>query len=82
LSPYALASSQFEGHDSIRDVPQCDLPGEEVQVTRTLLGVPYAGDCGRNNIHMEVLHTVEINRGRGELQYVDSIDAGLYWLRG
>jgi hypothetical protein len=30
---------------------------------------------------VEFLHTVEINRGRGELEYVDSVDAGLYWLR-
>ena len=30
---------------------------------------------------VEFLHTVEINRGRGELKYVDNIDDGLYWFR-
>lgn len=29
----------------------------------------------------ELLHSVEVNRGRGELQYVDSVDDGLDWLR-
>ena len=29
----------------------------------------------------ELLHTVEINRGRGALKYVDSVDDALYWLR-
>jgi len=29
----------------------------------------------------EFLHTVEINRGRGEIKYVDSIDDALYWFR-
>ena len=29
----------------------------------------------------ELLHTVEINRGRGAMKYVDSIDDGLYWFR-
>jgi len=27
------------------------------------------------------LHTVQINRGRGELKYVNSIDDGLFWFR-
>jgi hypothetical protein len=29
----------------------------------------------------ELLHTVEINRGRGALKEVDSVESGLYWLR-
>ena len=29
----------------------------------------------------ELMHTVEINRGRGSLKYVDNIDDGLYWFR-
>jgi hypothetical protein len=29
----------------------------------------------------EFLHTVEINRGRGAMKYVDTIDAALYWFR-
>lgn len=27
----------------------------------------------------EFLHTVEINRGRGELKYVESVDDALFW---
>lgn len=29
----------------------------------------------------ELLHTVQINRGRGAIRYVDSVDDGLYWFR-
>jgi hypothetical protein len=46
--------------------------------TRTAVIMP---SDPKARVQVEFLHTVEINRGRGELQYVDSIDAGLYWLR-
>ena len=29
----------------------------------------------------EFLHTVQINRGRGELKYVNDVDEGLFWLK-
>ncbi len=29
----------------------------------------------------EFLHTVQINRGRGALKYVNDVDEGLFWLR-
>ena len=29
----------------------------------------------------EFLHTVQINRGRGEIKYVNDVDEGLFWLR-
>jgi hypothetical protein len=29
----------------------------------------------------ELLHSVEVNRGRGEIRYVDGVDEGLDWLR-
>jgi len=28
----------------------------------------------------ELMHTVQVNRGRGRLQYVDSLDDGLAWV--
>ena len=45
--------------------------------TRTAVIMPSAPEA---RSQAEFLHTVEVNRGRGELKYVDSIEAGIDWL--